>query len=146
MIDELASRLDRAARNREPVSSRSTELDLADAYAVQRALVGARVGRGERVVGAKLGFTSRAKMAQMGVSDLICGTLTDAMRVGDGEEVDLGAHIHPRIEPEVAFLLSAALPADGDPARLWRCVDAVAPAMELIDSRYQGFSFSVQDV
>lgn len=146
MIEQAAQRLDAAARERVPVNQGSAELSLDDAYAVQRALVSRRVGRGERVVGAKLGFTSRAKMVQMGVSDLICGALTDGMLVADGDRIDLDAYIHPRVEPEIAFLLKTAPPADASPAGLWRCVEAVAPALEIIDSRYEGFTFSVADV
>ncbi|XTZ16564.1 2-keto-4-pentenoate hydratase [Micromonospora echinospora] len=108
--------------------------DVADAYGVQADLVRRRLDRGERLVGLKLGLTSRAKMLQMGVTDVIWGRLTDAMRIPDGGAVDLGVHIHPKVEPEVAFLVEGGRPT------------AVAPAVEVIDSRYVDFRFTLPEV
>lgn len=118
-------------------------LSLDDAYRIQHALIERRLARGERPVGTKLGFTSKAKMAQMGVSEIIVGQLTDAMEVADDGEVPLGALIHPRIEPELAFRLAADVEPGGD---ITACVDAVAPALEIIDSRYRDFRFNLADV
>ena len=85
-------------------------------------------------------------MAQMGVDEVIWGRLTDAMRVPDGGTVDAGGFIHPRVEPEVAFLLDR-LPEPGETVGDFAdAVRAVAPAIELIDSRYADFSFSLPDV
>ena len=109
--------------------------DVAGAYRIQQALIGLRLSRGEVLVGAKLGFTSKAKMTQMGVGDVIAGQLTDAMRFRDGDDVPLSRFIHPRIEPEIAFRLGPGL-----------APDAVAPALEIIDSRYVDFRFSLPDV
>ena len=116
--------------------------DLDGAYRIQRDLVERRLARGERLVGCKLGFTSKAKMAQMGVSQIIAGQLTDAMQVPSGADVHLARFIHPRIEPEIAFRLAR----DGWEANIAGCVDAVAPALEIIDSRYRDFRFSLPDV
>ncbi len=113
------------------------QLNLPDAeraYGIQTEGIGLRLKRGERLVGMKMGLTSRAKMAQVGVNEVIWGRLTDAMRVSDGGEVGLGGFIHPRIEPEVAFLVR-----DGGIAR-------IAPALEIIDSRYTDFRFTLPDV
>jgi 2-oxo-3-hexenedioate decarboxylase len=109
---------------------------------VQHEVLGHRLARGEQLVGCKLGFTSKAKMAQMGVSEIIVGQLTDAMQVGDADGVPLTNFIHPRIEPEVAFRLGRDV-AETDIAD---CIDAVAPALEIIDSRYRDFRFSLPDV
>ncbi|MFI7209621.1 2-keto-4-pentenoate hydratase [Micromonospora maritima] len=123
-----------------------TGLDVDAAYAVQTALVQRRLDRGERLVGLKMGLTSKAKMAQVGVDEVIWGRLTDVMRVPDGGGVDVGDFIHPRVEPEVAFLLDR-LPDPGEPVGSFtRAVRAVAPAIELIDSRYANFTFSLPDV
>ena len=141
-VSELAARLDGAAASATPVErlTATVPLDLATAYRVQRELVDRRVRRGERIVGLKLGLTSRAKMAQMGVSQMVWGWLTDAMRVADGGPVDTGRLIHPRVEPEVAFLLT------GRAGEFPGVVSAVAPALEVIDSRYTGFRFTLPDV
>jgi 2-oxo-3-hexenedioate decarboxylase len=136
-----AQYLDGARRSATAVAQFAPGMTLEQAYRVQHELLALRTARGERIAGTKLGFTSAAKMAQMGVSEIIVGQLTDAMQVSDGGTADLGGFIHPRIEPEVAFRL--ARDVEGDIAA---CVDAVAPALEIIDSRYRNFTFSLPDV
>jgi 2-oxo-3-hexenedioate decarboxylase len=128
----LASALDNALTT-------ATELpggghEIADPYAVQREVVDLRLARGETVAGVKLGLTSKAKMQQMGVDSVIWGWLTDAMRIEDGGVLDLGPRIHPKVEPEVAFLVR-----DG-------AIAAVAPALEVIDSRWLDFKFTLDEV
>jgi 2-oxo-3-hexenedioate decarboxylase len=130
-----AALLDQAQRTATPIPQPAAQSDVAGAYLIQHELIGLRLGRGEVLVGAKLGFTSKAKMAQMGVDDVIAGQLTDAMRREDGDDVALAELIHPRIEPEIAFRLGPGL-----------VPDAVAPALEIIDSRYVDFRFSLPDV
>ncbi|WP_200215033.1 2-keto-4-pentenoate hydratase [Micromonospora coerulea] len=147
-IAGIAEKLGGAADNATAIGQLAAEtgLDVDAAYAVQTALVQRRLERGERLVGLKMGLTSKAKMAQMGVDEVIWGRLTDLMRVPDGGTVDLGAFIHPRVEPEVAFLLDR-LPEPGEPLGSFAdAVRAVAPAIELIDSRYANFAFSLPDV
>ncbi|MFH9725446.1 2-keto-4-pentenoate hydratase [Streptomyces sp. NPDC017254] len=143
-ITALAAALDTAARDGRPLAGGGSGLkDTGEAYAVQDALVARRLARGERITGFKLGFTSAAKMRQMGVSDLIHGRLTDRMEIPDGGRFDASGLIHPRVEPEVAFLLGDTLRPGGDPLA---AVAAVAPALEVIDSRYDGFRFSLPEV
>ncbi|WP_377267158.1 2-keto-4-pentenoate hydratase [Peterkaempfera sp. SMS 1(5)a] len=145
VVAGLAARLDEAAvagtAIPQVVSAAGVSAD--DAYAVQAALLDRRLERGERLVGLKMGLTSRAKMAQMGVDEVIWGRLTDAMAIADGGSVDIGGLIHPRVEPEVAFLMGRDVEEGDDFAS---SVEAVAPALELIDSRYADFRFSLPDV
>ncbi|MFB7916308.1 2-keto-4-pentenoate hydratase [Streptomyces sp. NPDC056061] len=144
----LAERLDTAQTSRKDTPSLADdhELDIDDAYAVQAALLALREARGERITGVKLGFTSRAKMAQMGVSEVIVGRLTDAMRIADGGEVDLARFIHPKVEPEVAYRICRDVDPDDPSTDIESCVDAMAPAVEIIDSRYRDFRFTCTDV
>lgn len=136
-IEALAQRLDEAAQAVRPVPqlTAAEPLSPATAYQVQSALISRRLARGEQLVGLKLGLTSKAKMAQVGVDEMIWGRLTDRMRLADGDAIDLAELIHPRAEPEVAFRLDAT----GRP-------EAVAAALEVIDSRYTDFRFSLPDV
>ncbi|MWA15546.1 4-oxalocrotonate decarboxylase [Streptomyces sp. BA2] len=147
-VDALASRLDTAQTSRAdtPSLADTHAFGIDDAYAIQAALLARREARGERVVGVKLGFTSKAKMAQMGVSDVIVGRLTDAMRVADGDDVDLCRFIHPKVEPEVAYRLCRDVDLSDPATDIESCVDAVAPALEIIDSRYRDFRFTYGDV
>ncbi|MFI6820069.1 2-keto-4-pentenoate hydratase [Micromonospora sp. NPDC050187] len=144
----LADQLDEAACTgiATPQLAAAAGVDVDTAYAVQEELVGRRLNRGERLVGLKMGLTSRAKMAQVGVDEIIWGRLTDAMHIDDGGTVRVGEFIHPRAEPEVAFLLDR-LPEPGEPVTDFAsAVRAVAPAVEIIDSRYRDFTFSLPDV
>lgn len=142
----FAAALDTAQRTVTSISQLSStgEVALDTAYATQHAVIARRLARGERRTGVKLGFTSRAKAQQMGVDDVIIGTLTDAMRVEDGSAYDRRSAIHPRVEPEVAYLLGTDI-AEGMPNPM-DAVAAVAPALEIIDSRYRDFRFSLGDV
>jgi len=146
LVATIAERLDNAARDATAVPQIGETLTLDDAYAVQRLSIARRLARGERRAGIKMGFTSRAKRVQMGVDDVIWGRLTDAMRVGDAETIALGRFVHPRVEPEIAFILKRALPAHVSAAEALGAIEAVAPALEIIDSRYRDFRFSLTDV
>ena len=155
MLDEqtcmkLARQLDEARRSRreiEPLCKTFGEFDLEDGYRIQRAGIGLRVGRGEFVAGYKMGLTSKAKREQMNLPAPIYGVLTDAMRIPDGKAFPVARAIHPRIEPEIAFVTSREL---REPIELSEAADAVASvcsAMDVLDSRYTGFKyFSLPDV
>ncbi|MFE5856482.1 2-keto-4-pentenoate hydratase [Streptomyces sp. NPDC056500] len=147
-LTQLTEILDAAAVDGHTVDrpTDSFELTLPDAYAVQRAVIERRLARGESSTGVKMGFTSRAKMVQMGVDDVIWGLLTDAMQVEDGAVLDLGGLIHPRIEPEIAFLIGSPISGRITPAEAVRSLAGVAVAYEVLDSRYEGFRFTLPDV
>lgn len=145
-IAAIAERLDTAMRAARAVPQLAEPLSLDEAYQVQAASLARRYARGERRVGVKMGFTSLAKMEQMGISEVIWGRLTDAMQVADGGAVPFDRFVHPRIEPEIAFLLAADLPGEIGEAEAHAALAGVAPALELIDSRYENFRFSLADV
>lgn len=128
------------------ISRTETELSLEEAYDIQALYVEGLVRSGDPVTGVKLGLTSRAKAEQMGVKDVIIGALTASMEVADGGEVDIATRVHARIEPEVAFRIAADVDPSAPPTNPRDLVDAVAPAMEIIDSRYENFSFALVDV
>ena len=144
----IAHKLDDAASAARaiPQFSDKIEYSLEDAYRVQHLVVGRRILRGEKRCGMKMGFTSRAKMAQMGINDMCWGRLTDGMMVEDGDSLSLSRYVHPRVEPEIAFLLKKELRFPCTAAEALAAVDGVAPAMEIIDSRYRNFRFSLEDV
>ncbi|MGO4329540.1 2-keto-4-pentenoate hydratase [Cupriavidus sp. 2TAF22] len=147
-IQDLAAMLDDAAAGATAVAQFDADgtLSLADAYAIQSAAVRRREARGERRVGVKMGFTSRAKMIQMGLSDVIWGRLTSGMQVEEGGAVDFSRYVHPRVEPELAFVLKKPLAGDATAAEALAAVEAIAPALEIIDSRYRDFKFTLPEV
>jgi 2-oxo-3-hexenedioate decarboxylase len=126
--------------------SATAAVTLEDAYAIQSRGMRLREAAGERIVGMKLGFTSQAKMAQMGISEMIFGQLTDAMRVEAGGSLRRSRFIHPRAEPEIAFVLGEPIRGEITREQARRAVAAVCPAIEIIDSRYRNFRFSLADV
>jgi len=129
-----------------PQLTESAPLSVADAYAVQAASIERRIQRGEKLVGVKMGLTSRAKMAQVKVDEVVWGRLTDAMRLEEGASLPRARYVHPRIEPELAFLLEAPLTGIVTAAEAMAAVGGIAPAMEIIDSRYRNFKVALPDV
>jgi 2-oxo-3-hexenedioate decarboxylase len=145
-LSALAERLDDAARFARAVPQLAEPITLDDAYEVQRLSVARRLARGEVRTGVKMGFTSKAKMKQMGLDELVWGRLTDGMLVDDGATIDLERYVHPRVEPEIAFILKHPLSGRVSMAQAAAALEAVAPAIEIIDSRYENFKFSLTDV
>lgn len=145
---EIASILDQAAKNAQAVPQMAAEnnITLKEAYEIQRLSIQMRVERGEKITGYKLGFTSKAKMEQMGVHDLIWGILTNEMELQQGETVNLNRWIHPRVEPEIAFRVTKDIDCELTLEQLPEYLDRMAPALEVIDSRYENFKFSLEDV
>ncbi len=147
-LQEIAALLDDAAAQARSVAQFDPqgEVTLLDAYAIQAASIARRIGRGERRVGVKMGFTSRAKMVQMGLQDVIWGRLTDAMQVEEGGAIDFSRYVHPRVEPELAFVLGKDLTGQENAVEALAAVEAISPALEIIDSRYSDFKFSLPEV
>lgn len=146
--NKIAESLDLAAHNAEavPQLSAEKEINLEEAYAVQSISIARRYVRGERLVGLKLGFTSKAKMEQMGVHDMIWGRLTDKMQYKAGDAIMKSDFIHPRAEPEIAFMVKETIDTEITLDNAAEHVSGVAVAIEIIDSRYQNFKFSLEDV
>ncbi|WP_298214516.1 2-keto-4-pentenoate hydratase [Acidocella sp.] len=145
----LAARLDEAARTATATAQlieTHPDLTTEDAYAIQRLSIQRRWQRGETRAGFKMGLTSRAKMQQVGVSEVTWGRLTNAMRQQEGGSLRRSAFVHPRAEPEIAYIIGKPLAGEVSAVEAMRAVEAVAPAMEIIDSRYANFKFSLPDV
>jgi 2-oxo-3-hexenedioate decarboxylase len=123
------------------------ELDLETAYLVQDETLRRRLERGETLVGVKLGLTSRAKQLRMGIDAPLVAWLTDAMLLGAGVPVPQDKLIHPRIEPELVFVMGERLAGPGvSAASALKAVSHVFGGAEVIDSRYRDFKFTMPDV
>lgn len=145
---EIAERLLTAADTASEIPSFGAVLDVATAYEAQRLQHAARLARGERTVGAKLGLTSAAKQQSMGVHEPVRGFLTDAMvHPGGDQELALDGLIHPRAEPELVLLTNRELRGPGcTAAEVLAATEAVALGLEILDSRYEAFRFTLPDV
>lgn len=149
-IDKWAEYLLDAERDREavsPITDTEPELTIDEAYAIQRRLVSKRIANGERIVGAKLGLTSRAKQEAMGVHEPIYASLTDRMLLPAESPLPLAELIHPRVEPEIVFVMGGDLAGPGVTAQdVLDATAAVCCGLEIIDSRYADFRFTLADV
>lgn len=111
-------------------------MEIADAYAVQALTVAAKVKAGARLRGHKIGLTSKAMQATVGINEPDYGHLLDDMFFNDGDTIPADRYIVPRIEVELAFVLGRPLKGPG--VTLFDVLDAtdyVVPALELIDGR-----------
>ena len=133
--------------DRPPITDEWPELDLDSAYAVQDEVLRRKLEAGERLIGVKLGLTSRAKQQRINVHAPLTGWLTDAMVLPAGVPVPQDELIHPRAEPEIVFVLGRALEGPGvTAATAMAAVDMVYGGLEIIDSRYRDFRFTLTDV
>ncbi|MFF7069486.1 2-keto-4-pentenoate hydratase [Streptomyces pseudovenezuelae] len=120
--------------------------DLETAYAVQQLNVRRGLDAGRRIVGRKIGLTSRAVQRQLGVDQPDFGALFADMAVPDGGEVAAGRLLQPKVEAEVALVLGRGLPHRAcTVVDVLRAVDFALPALEIVDSRIAGWDISLVD-
>lgn len=150
MKNFIANQLFRAEQAREEVDKFTDEypnLTKELAYDVQKLLVNKKiVAENTEISGWKLGLTSRAKQEMMGVHEPSYGVLLASMKYLAEEDVSLASFIHPKIEPELAFILEKELSGPTSVPEVLAATAYVAPAFEIIDSRYRNFSFTIRDV
>lgn len=148
-LNAIAQIVDDAAFNATAIPQLSESgyaISLQEAYEVQKLSIKRRFERGEKLIGIKMGFTSKAKQVQMGLEDEIWGRLTDKMWIENGAEIDIQDYVHPRFEPELAFRIKHDINGVISREEAIDALDAVAPAIEIIDSRYANFKFNLPDV
>jgi len=149
LIERLGDELYTALRQRsvvEPLTNRHAEITVEDAYHVQQRMIARRRQDGERIVGKKIGVTSRAVMNMLGVFRPDFGYLLDAMIVNEGESIDSSTLIQPKAEGEIAFLLKKDLigPGIGN-ADVLAATECVMPCFEIVDSRIRDWKIRIQD-
>lgn len=141
IIEELATRLEAAERDRIQIGQFSLEhpeMTLEDGYAVSRAWMKHKLAGGRKVIGHKIGLTSRAMQRSSNVTEPDFGTLLDDMLFPDGQDIPVARFIEPRIEVELAFILKA--PLKGPNCTIYdvlNATDYVTPALEIIDARIE---------
>ncbi|EKT53485.1 2-oxo-hept-4-ene-1,7-dioate hydratase [Providencia sneebia] len=142
VVSQVAQRLNQAEKKREQIRQISLdypEITIEDAYAIQREWVGLKISEGRSLKGHKIGLTSKAMQASSQIDEPDYGALLDDMFFDDGCEIPTDRFIVPRIEVELAFVLSK--PLRGPNCTLfdvYNATDYVIPALELIDARCHG--------
>lgn len=148
-IEYVANTLIQARLHAAPIiqiSETEKEFSRAEAYAIQEMGIKDRIDKGEKWLGFKMGLTSEAKRKQMNLESPLYGELTDKMQVTNGV-FDLKGGIHPKIEPEIAFLTRKELRGKVTYDEVLEACSHACTALEILDSRYTQFKyFSMEDV
>jgi 2-keto-4-pentenoate hydratase len=147
--DELAADLAQAERSREPIAPLTAahpDIDVVDAYEIQLINIRQRVAEGARVLGHKVGLSSKAMQQMMGVDEPDYGHLLDEMQVFEDTPVKAGRYLLPRVEVEVGFILGADLPGAGcTEDDVLAATEALVPSIELIDTRITDWKIALCD-
>jgi 2-oxo-3-hexenedioate decarboxylase len=148
-LKEIANEIHNHQKNAlelDKITTRYSGLTLDDAYNIQKMITEKDLQAGDSFVGWKMGLTSLAKQQSVGVNQSIYGRLLKSMQM-TRSDVSLKEFIHPRMEPEFAFLINKKLEgANLSEQVVWDATECVMPAVEIIDSRYRDFSFNLIDV
>ncbi|MFC7392105.1 2-keto-4-pentenoate hydratase [Scopulibacillus cellulosilyticus] len=148
-LQKIAEEIDAhqsSGREMEKITLSHPNLSVEEAYDIQKRCVDLAIERGDRLIGWKMGLTSKPKQVTMGVEEPIYGRLTQSMELTE-PVLRLEGLIHPRVEPELAFVIKKELGGDNiTPRDVWLATECILPAVEVIDSRYKNFSFTHIDV
>lgn len=148
VIQELGLALYQAEMNRTPIAPLTETypgLTPADAYAIQQVMMSKRL-EGHKIVGRKVGLTSKPMQQMLNVNSPDFGLLLDDMAVLDSGDCPLDELIQPKIEPEIAFVLGKDL--SGPNLTVEQVLDAtayIAPALEIVDSRIKDWKIKLGD-
>lgn len=151
LIEDLGTELYQALRHRKtvlPLVSKHPDLSIDDAYQISLRILDLREKDGEKVIGKKIGVTSKAVQEMLNVHQPDFGFLTDAMHYEDGDSISLqeSGLIQPRAEGEIAFCLKENLQGPGvTPEDVLAATDWVAPCFEIVDSRIDDWKISIVD-
>ena len=149
LIEQLGDELYTALRDRrvvEPLTNRHEGITIEDAYHVQQRMIARRLDAGERVVGKKIGVTSRAVMNMLGVYQPDFGYLLDGMIYNEGDSIAIDTLIQPKAEGEIAFVLKRDLMGPGiGNADVLAATECVMPCFEIVDSRIRDWKIRIQD-
>jgi len=150
-IAQLGGELYRALREFRtlaPLTEREPDISIDDAYHISLQMLQQRLERdGERVVGKKIGVTSKPVQDMLGVFQPDFGFLTDAMECPDGADIPIAGHlIQPRAEGEIAFRLKKDLQGPGVTEQdVLDATESIMPCFEIVDSRIRNWEIKIQD-
>ena len=129
-----------------PLTEQAPGITVEDAYAIAADVLGHELEHGHRIVGRKVGLTSKPMQVALGIDTPDFGTILDDMTVRDSGKVKAASLIQPKVEPEIAFRLKTSLRGPGVTMEdVLAATDYVFPALEIIDSRIEGWRIKEQD-
>ncbi|OPX04668.1 2-keto-4-pentenoate hydratase [Geobacillus proteiniphilus] len=145
----MAERLWKAEETREgiaPLTTSVPSLTPEEAYQIQLINIRRKVDRGERVVGKKIGLTSKAMQQLLGVNEPDYGHLLDTMEIKAGDRVPWEKLLQPKVEGEIAFILKKTLKGPGlTYLDVINAVECIVPAIEIVDSRVRDWNIRLPD-
>ncbi|SEI59750.1 2-oxopent-4-enoate/cis-2-oxohex-4-enoate hydratase [Allopseudospirillum japonicum] len=130
-----------------PFSERFPEITVEDAYHISLRMIERRVAAGEKIIGKKIGVTSKAVQNMLKVHQPDFGFLTDKMAYSQGQQMPISEQlIQPKAEGEIAFILKKDLLGPGlTNADILAATEAVLPCFEVVDSRIENWQIKIQD-
>ena len=147
--EEIAALLHASRRSGKPVPPLSATHGLSDpgeAYAVQEVNTRRWVAEGRRIVGRKIGLTSKAVQQQLGVSEPDYGMLWGDLAYADGDEISVKRFLQPRIEAEIAFVMGGEIRSpDATLTELISSIDYALPSVEIVDSAIADWKITLAD-
>lgn len=148
-LNNIAQELLEAEKTRKAVNKltdRFPSLSKDDAYRIQLLQIEDKVNNGHKIVGKKIGLTSKAMQDMLGVNEPDYGHILDSMMHYDGEALPIDQFVEPRLESEIAFILKDDLKGpDVTALDVIRATDYVVPAFEVIDSRIANWDIKFED-
>ncbi|KAA0873504.1 2-oxopent-4-enoate hydratase [Nitrincola tapanii] len=150
LIDTCGDELYEAMVQRQalrPLTERFSDITIEDAYHISLRMLERRLAAGERVIGKKIGVTSKAVQNMLNVHQPDFGYLTDRMAFSQGEEMPISERLmQPRAEGEIAFILKKDLLGPGiTHADVLAATECVMPCFEVVDSRIENWQIKIQD-
>lgn len=149
LIEQLGTELYQAlvdAKTVRPLSERHPDMTIEEAYQVQQQLMKLRLQAGEKIIGKKIGVTSKAVMNMLGVFQPDFGYLTDGMVYNEGQAIPMSRLIQPKAEGEIAFVLKKTLKGPGiSSADVLAATEGVMACFEIVDSRIHDWKIKIQD-
>jgi 2-keto-4-pentenoate hydratase len=148
-IESISRDLYSAERDRRtlrPITETYPEIDIDTAYKIQLGLIQLKDADGKKIVGKKIGLTSKAMQKMLNVDQPDYGHIFDNMVLQDGVVFRIAELIQPKIEPEIAFILDREIKGPGvTPMQVLAATRFVVPALEIIDSRIEGWKIKLCD-
>ena len=129
-----------------PFTEKYPSISQEEAYRIQLAFIDLKTAAGAKVVGKKIGLTSKAMQKMLNVDQPDYGHILDGMVLQDGAQFRVDELIQPKIEPEIAFILDREVRGPGvTPMQVMAATRFVVPALEIIDSRIEGWKIKLCD-
>ncbi|HLS31481.1 MAG TPA: fumarylacetoacetate hydrolase family protein [Flavobacteriaceae bacterium] len=146
---EIAQTLRQAEKDKatcSPIRSYLNEKDLSTAYQIQKMNIDAKIEKGAKEVGKKIGLTSKKVQTQLGVDQPDFGILLDAMQIKNGSTVAFSEFMQPKAEAEIAFVLKEDLAQENITlANIVSAIDYALPAIEIVGSRIENWDIKITD-